>query len=122
MRLIRQPRGSSLCGHCVVAMAAGVSLKRVIEVVGHERATRTKELVKALREFGVAVRSDRRVRFTDAAALPRRCVLYLKLQGKTRAWGHYVLRWDGRDYDPGNRGLIYWANRDPRLTSYLEIG
>jgi hypothetical protein len=107
-------------------MAAGVPLRRVIEIVGHEHSISTKEMVVTLRKLGVRVPRPRLVRLGKRKAsirhTPRRCVLLMKLENATHIWGHYVLRWDGLDYDPSDYGWIYWSGMNPRLTSYLEIG
>src|SRR6186713_3173228 len=52
-KLIRQPEGSSLCGQCCVAMAARVSLRRAIEVIGHANGTHTLDIVAALHSLNV---------------------------------------------------------------------
>lgn len=120
MKLIVQPMGSKLCGQCVVAMAAGVTLKKAIEVVGHERGTYPKELARALRRFGIKVPRNRLVRFRGGS-LPRRCAIKVHLEDAKGQWTHWMLVWDGSIYDPGDHGKAYWLNRNPRVTSYLEI-
>lgn len=121
MRLVRQPVGSSLCGQCCVAMAAGVSLDRACEVVGHRHGTYTRELVTALRALGVATGDKlKRIRRT-APLLPCRAVVSIVRYGDTgrRAQAHWMLTWDGEVLDPGGSwpdGFKNW-----RMTSYLEV-
>ncbi len=116
-----QPPGSRLCGQCVVAMAAGISLEKAIQIVGHERGTRGVHLVRALRKAGVKV-SDRLSPFVRTGRVPPRCVMRVRLENEERVWSHWILRWDDRDYDPSDRGRAYWLGLKPRLVSYLKIG
>jgi hypothetical protein len=101
-------------------MVGGISLKKAIEIVGHERGTYPKQLAKALRRVGARVPRNRLVRFSGGP-LPRRCVMKVWLEDTKERWSHWVLVWDGRVYDPSDRGQAYWLNRNPRVTSYLEI-
>ncbi|SRR5260370_23708 len=122
MKLVVQPPGSKrLCGQCVVAMVGGISLKKAVELIGHEKETGPKEIAMALRKLGVRVPRNRLVRFSKKRPLPRRCVLKVVLLEGHDTWSHWILRWDGRDYDPGGRARAYWLNRNPRVTSHLEI-
>ena len=52
MHHILQPDHSRTCGQIAVAVLADTTVERVIEVVGHRRATKTRELVRALRMLG----------------------------------------------------------------------
>jgi hypothetical protein len=126
MRLIRsrvqQPDDSSLCGQCCVAMAAGVSLDRAIEVMGEDEAgTTTVEVVTALRALGVPC-ADKLKRISRAKpVLPKRAIFAIQRPKKERRKeaNHWMLSWDGKVYDPGG-GWPEWY-KDWRITSYLEI-
>jgi hypothetical protein len=102
-------------------MATGASLVTAINRIGHQRGTKTKELARALRQSGFKVRRNTLTRFNANRPTPERCVLKILLENSERIWGHWVLRWDGRDYDPADRGTIYWTGMKPRITGYLEI-
>jgi hypothetical protein len=102
-------------------MVGGISLKKAIEIVGHENGTNTKTLIRALRKVGVRVPHGRLTRFNYKRGLPRRCVMRVWLEQPGRMWSHWILRWDGKFYDPSAVGWIYLLNRNPRLTSYLEL-
>jgi hypothetical protein len=120
-RVLIQPDQSSLCGHCCVAMAAGVSLDRAIEEIGHERGTYTRELVAALRAFGIGCASKLRRLSRIKPVLPKRAIVCIQRYGdeKRSARGHWMLAWDGEIFDPGGawpHGYENW-----RITSYLEI-
>jgi len=124
MRLVRQPEGSGLCGQACIAMAAGVSLDRACEVVGHrkERGTTTREVVRALRTLGVPC-ADRLRRVSRARPhLPKRAIVAIHRppeENRHRGQWHWMLAWDGVIYDPG----ASWPDRyrDWKITSVLEI-
>lgn len=123
-RIIVQPHGSALCGQCCVAMAAGVSLERAIEVLGESRSgTTTKQIVQALRYFGVQC-ADRPRRISRAKPVwPERAILTIHRPKEEevgrRSLYHWMLAWDGKILDPGKA----WPDRYEkwRITSHLEI-
>lgn len=121
-RHIIQPEGSSLCGHCCVAMAADVSLDRAIEEIGHEHGSTTKDLIGALRSLGVGC-ADKMQRISKKRPIvPKRAIVLIHRppDGPHRSWQtHWMLAWDGEILDPGNR----WpdAYKNWRITSYLEL-
>lgn len=122
MKHVIQPEGSSICGHCCVAMAAGVSLTRAIDLIGHERGTKTSEIVIALRLLGVPCDSKLKRVCRKRPHLPKRAVVAIHrpyVEGKHRGRWHWMLTWDGTIYDPGNS----WPDsyRDWKITSALEI-
>lgn len=123
---VLQPDGSSLCGQACVAMAAGVSLKRAIEAVGHEkkRGTYTREVIAALRSLDIQCADACRKVSRKRPVLPRRGLVVIhrpKLEGRRRSnqW-HWLLTWDGKIYDPSG---WEWPDgyKDWKITSYLEI-
>lgn len=121
MRHLTQPKGSSLCGQTCVAMAAGVTLLRSIEVFGTRGGTRTKQVVAALRAFGFETVGDRLVRWDDKTAPPRHAILHLiwDKPGKKHKHGHWVLNWEGIVHDPAlDTPGLYCGGR---FVSYLEI-
>jgi hypothetical protein len=105
-------------------MAAGVSLDRAIEVVGHSRGTYAKDVARALRALGVPCADRLHVLSRTKPILPRRGMLHVGPKKKDST-GHWILIWDGVLYDPGGR----WSeeNKFPeeyahwRIKSYLEI-
>lgn len=118
---LHQPEGSSLCGQTCVAMAAGVSLDRAIEVFGNRNSTYTRQLVAALRVLGLEC-ADRLRRVSKNRVTPPRAILcarWLNRKRKPRLW-HWVLVWDGRVYDPAGRYPEGYGS-DCEFTSYLEI-
>jgi hypothetical protein len=124
---IHQPPGSSLCGHCCVAMVLGITLEETIKRIGYVRGTKAKELALVLRIGGVACKS-RRIRYTPRKALPKRALLALSRRSNRRKF-HWVLLWDGWVYDPEfcapwllTQYLSFFDGADNAdLTSYLPL-
>lgn len=116
MKLILAPPGSSLCGQACVAMAAGVSLRRAIEAVGHERGTHTVDVARGLRALGLDC-EDRCKRVSKHRPIPAPRALLAFRRGQRIA--HWMLLWDGAVFDPGG----WWPDnmRDWKMTSYLRI-
>lgn len=120
---VRQPEGSRLCGHSVLAMVLGVPLDRACEVMGHRRGTRTRELVAALGEHAL----DSRLRVIGKRPLlgvPDPCVLKVRW----KKGSHYVLRVGTAVYDPEFPravDLLFWTGRvalaEGRITSFLPV-
>lgn len=113
---IKQPPGSALCGQAVLAMAGQVSLDRAIEVIGHDGATTTKEIVGGLRTLGIGCANRLKVCKRNMPVFPKRCVVAMRNKQETR-W-HWVLMWDGQLYDPGSG---QGSDNGWKMTSYLEI-
>lgn len=99
-------------------MAAGVSLDRACEVVGHRKmsGTSTREVRDALRQLGVGCADRCRRVNRDLLNLPRRALI--SIHTKDRRMGHWMLLWDGQMLDPDGSWprLPGW-----RITSFLEI-
>lgn len=116
MTHIHQPEDSSLCGQCCVAMAAGVTLDRACQVIGHRRGTVTREIVRSLRELGIQCADRCHPMKRNIPVLPQRGLVVLHAPRGNR-W-HWMLTWDGKMYDPAGR----WPSLDEwKITSYLEI-
>lgn len=48
MKLVLQPKGSSLCGQCCIAMLMDISLEEAIKLVGHNGITSDRDLLTVL--------------------------------------------------------------------------
>lgn len=118
MKLVTQPRHSTLCGQACVAMICSIDLDTAIELVGTRGATRTRHLRDAIRSMTIAV-GDRHVR-----GMPKQgsALLYWRsADGRTH---HWTLYHNGKHYDP-----IGYKGRNPprhlteggRLLSHLPV-
>lgn len=116
-----QPKGSSLCGQTCVAMAAGVTLQRSIEVFGTKGGTRTKQVIAALKVFGFETVGDKLVRWDGRLAPPKFSLLHMIWDnpGKKTKHGHWLLNWEGVVHDPSLDAP--WICCSGRFVSYIEI-
>lgn len=118
MNVIFQPPGSKLCGHACVAMVAGVNLERAIEVITHEKSTKTKEIIWALRVLGVRVHKLKR------GNPPKGSVSIAKAweshRKKWQGWHWVVIDKNGNMLDP-TWGAFLEVGDMYKITSYLEI-
>jgi len=132
IRHLQQPKDSHLCGQTCVAMITGVSIEKSIEVFGTRGGTRTKQVVAALRKFGIATVTPRLVRWNGQQRPPDYAILHMiwkSVSGRKTPWKHWLLCWAGVLYDPSlpePRPLVIPSEIDTHLmggiiTSYLEI-
>lgn len=121
MRLQLQPRGSKICGHCCVAMVAGVKLQQVIAQVGHMHGTSAREVGLALRAFGHQAQF-KLTTFKNEASLPTLCIL--KQMWANSEQSHWVVYNAGTIYCPGHGQYAFAdavATTGGRFTSYLKL-
>lgn len=123
VNIVTQPKGSSICGQCCVAMAAGKSIEEVIKVFGHKHATGTKELHKALNKFKVV--SDKKLtRNSSNVSFPKTAILKITYDWRKNN-GHWIYFENGICYCPSgeiNHWTKYLANPSMgRITSFLKI-
>lgn len=85
------------CGQACIAMLAGTTFGEAVSIVGRDSATTTKDLVRALKKFGV-LSNSRLVRLHNRQALPDACVVMLRPDGG--GLGHWVVHYKGLIYDP----------------------
>lgn len=127
IQLILQPKGSNLCGQCVVAMLAGVSLERSIQAFSKRGLTNTSDLVRVLRHFGLTVPKSTLTRVTTSNPLPDRCVVSVvwtepflnnRMEIERR---HWRIHWDGHTYDSCSGIDTPIHPEQARVTSFLEV-
>jgi hypothetical protein len=123
--LIQQPSESIICGQCCVAMLTGATLSKVINLVGHRRGTKTKELVKVIRRLGYDCPARlKHVKDLDKALYEVERALVKITWDHTRGW-HWVAWADGLVFDPGSENPLgnfsLYGYLGGRATSYLEI-
>ena len=112
MIFVEQPQGSKLCGQTCLAMILEIPLSDAIVLVGHDKGTRTQELVKALKLCGLRT-TDALVRRSN---IPEHCIAKIpKPRGNN--W-HWVVYWEGKRYDPLGEGSGA-SKYEP--SSFLEI-
>lgn len=119
-KLILQPKDSALCGQCCIAMATGVSLKRVIKFTGqHPDGMSTSEVKAALRHFGMQCAERMRpVKFHLGPVQMRRAMLHTT-QRIVPSTHHWSLLWDGGIFEPGGPyTALYFPTT---IVGYLEI-
>lgn len=106
---IEQPTESHLCGQACVAMCLGITLDEAIERIGHNRSTRTREIVTALG----AVAAERRL--VARRAEPEDALLKVTWAGRPRR-SHWVIRRGCTIHDPALRGAVLRATYDRMIT------
>jgi len=123
IELVIQPKGSSICGHCCVAMITGKPLETVIKVIGHQHGTRTKEIHKAFGAFGIKT-PPKLTRFTNHSGLPSLGVVKITYDWR-KSSGHWMVIEYPVCYCPSG-SILHWTEylgKSPkgRLTSFLTI-
>jgi len=118
MKLVRQPKGSSLCGQACIATLCNISLDEATMLVRKSGQTNTKHLKRAL--HAMSVEHDER-RTLGAPSHNETALLYF--QSKDRAAAHWVVWHKRKYYDPvaGVHRKLPWHLRDADLTSHLKV-
>lgn len=112
IRLLKQPKGSRLCGQTCIAMLAGLPLDKVVNIVG-PRGTTVQHLATALERLGFE--TSGRLKFANVDVdLPSICIAQVKYPQR-RSW-HWVLFVDGCAYDPSQT-----PRTDGRINAFLEV-
>jgi hypothetical protein len=128
VKWMQQPEGSSLCGQTCVAMIAGVTLEQSIVAFGGKcGATRTKEVVAALRKLGIDCGNPPLTRI-KGQCYPHTCIVKLHINHIDCLKSiHWVVWHEGKYYDPslyGQYSLVCYQGKYPegiKATSYLPI-
>jgi hypothetical protein len=116
-----QPRNSNLCGQTCVAMVTEKTVEKICGMIGHSHSTRTAELAQVLEWFGFPCENELR-RIRKGGRIPSNCLLKVTFRMKGGDGrrpirrSHWMLRWDGRTYDPDPRPVPIGE-----VTSYLKI-
>lgn len=129
---LRQPPGSRLCGQTCVAMITGVSIDKVVEIIGHTRGTRIKELSKGLVKLGYLC--DNKLKNLSKKKpileqLPELAIVNSRWRSEHRKTpgGHWVVWCNARVYDPEFHFVdkvpqqSWLTNKTWRLTSFAEV-
>lgn len=118
IRHVPQPSGSKVCGQACIAMVLGISLDDAVKLVGHARATRTKEISAALGQLGPLVRLSRK------HSLPDRCIMKVRIPNQSN-W-HWVLKDGSMVFDPSRGHAMSWVSwaetvKGCTVSSFLEV-
>lgn len=123
MKLVVQPKDSSICGQCCVAMISGKKLEDVIKLFGHSHATRTKELSKALKSLGFEC-EDRLTKLNNTNGFPELCIVKVTYDWRKNS-GHWMVYEHGMCYCPSGFSAPSdcWVGKSEmgRITSFLKI-
>jgi hypothetical protein len=123
VKMVTQPKGSSICGQCCVAMVTNRPIEEVIKVVGHKHSTRTRELHAALKIFKVV--SDKKLtRNSSNVFFSKTAILKITYDWRKNN-GHWVVYKNGVVYCPSGE-INHWTEylKTPsmgRITSFLKI-
>lgn len=95
-------------------------VESIIRQVGHAGPTRTKELAKVLRRYDFDV-PNKLIRLKRDEKVKVNAIVKINFykNGKRRSVGHWVLRWNGKYYDPSDSVFMMWPNS--KATAYLPI-
>lgn len=128
---VRQPSGSRLCGQSVVAMILGVPLEEsVSRFDGHTSGTRTRMLCDVLRDNGVSIPENAKLKVIRKGDLPEFGILKItwKIPGRKISHGHWILKVGDVIHDPELDGPATikaydcWLPKvNGKITSYLEL-
>jgi len=114
---IKQSYSISNCGQIAVSVITGISIKRISAIIGKDEETKTKDLVKSLRELGY--RCPNRLKVFKKN-IPQLAIGKLSYPNTTYNW-HWVAIINDKIYDGryGNKnGKVKWK-KDWKITSYL---
>jgi hypothetical protein len=105
------------CGHACLAMLSGKSEIDIIQLIGHSRGTKTKEIINALNELNIK-NSEKLVRHCNKNPLPEIGILKTVPRGRKASgnW-HWILKYKERFLDP--LGFAHVGNL--RIVSFISI-
>jgi hypothetical protein len=127
MRYMTQPNPSNLCGQTCVAMILEITLAEAISRVGSRGGTRTKQLIRVLRDScKVRAIGSRMTRIGKDFTPPKWALMRVVWNEGDHVRRHWVVWHHGWWFDPadttirkGSDGLM--APPGARVTSYLEL-
>ena len=107
---------SHTCGHTCVAMLSGKDEEDIIDLIGHDRGTKTKEIVAALDALKIS-NSKKLIRLSKNKPISDVAIIKVVPVKRFNANWHWVLKFGDKIYDP-DPGL---SNADERYVSYIKI-
>lgn len=115
MKLIKQKTEHS-CGQACVAMIAGITLKKSIDIFGNDKRTTTKQLKQAFEQLGIKT-GKRRERISKNRKLPNLCIVSIKWSDNGKR--HWSVCENGKFYDPYFGHVKKYDNG--KILSFLRI-
>ena len=118
MKLVRQPKGSSVCGQACVATLGGITLARAILLTNRTGKTTTKDIKRALMLLDIR-HDDRRKRGMPGKDVT--AMLFWTSHDKKER--HWTVWYKGKHYDPA-AGIFRKTPKhleNGRVTSYLRV-
>lgn len=113
-------QGHNQCGQACVAMIAGITLKKSIEIVGKRRSTTTKDITIALNTLGFKC-VHRLIRFCKKNPLPINALLKIKLPYHKRDNWHWVVKWNNAIFDPARGRILLDEFLHGKIMSFIPI-
>lgn len=121
MKRILQPPKTQSCGQYYIAVLSGLSLKKVFDIIGHDRATTVKDIQYMAQEVGYKA-GERLENVYNIEDIPNTCIIRLKYgYAKT---GHWMLLYKGDLYNPttkSHKKLNSIYLQGGRITSFLRL-
>lgn len=103
-------------------MLGNISIKEAIKIVGTAGATRTKQIIQALRKIGLKPTSDKLLRIPNNWVKPGLCIVHIGFEFHWRK--HWTL-WNGCCFfDPAIKSRVretFYESGRAKMLSYLEI-
>lgn len=106
------------CGQTCIAMLSGKTEQEIINLVGHSRGTKTKEIVTALNTLNIK-NSEKLIRISNKNQLPKIAIIKALPVSRKKSIGnwHWVLRYEPKLFDPWSMQQINHL----RFISFIKI-
>jgi len=121
MKILKQPTNYT-CGQTCVAMLAGITVEKAIEVVDKKGDTSGNDLIKALNKLNIKC-SDRLER--SKGKLPKLAIIKYTWKNRIKEGSHWILCNNGKFYNPYYGVLDSPFTNDSynwqKIVSYIEI-
>jgi hypothetical protein len=123
MTWIEQPKKSRICGHIAVAVITGKTVLEIINFIGNRNGTKTKQLAKALRNYGFQCPDKCRKMPRPKLGIAQ---VHFKSRKLNKTWSnnwHWVAVSDDKIYDGSfgkPDGTVDWP-KDWKMTSFLPV-
>lgn len=96
------------CGQTCIAMISGKTENDIVELIGHAKGTKTKEIISTLSKLGIK-NSQKLIRFCHKNPLPVYGIVKTIHKNKKQTTGnwHWILKYGNRFIDPSGSDNIY---------------